>query len=223
MRKELETLLDVISTDEEIGTHGAMPLYASLASAIESKIPIPNSAYSDLSLKKERYQKAILETIPFLNAMSTESFRRLILFSEYINYSQREFGLAIKENYKLPVWCPEQREKRAIYLQHFQEEKPVLFNVKELEGETDVRSEYPWQWIDSMEKVSPKKAQKEIISVLSKKRNRNDFRPFHIRLLPMINKRGLEYVNAIVSNIEGKIPEKELVEIKRKIVVFEKK
>ena len=215
MRKESETLLKIIGTDEEVGTHGAVPRYIALVKAIEQGKDV-YGCFNGLNVNKGMYRQAVIELAPFLNQMSEGAFARLMFFSQELGFVDNELGKAIKGEYALPAWCEEQVGKRARFLQTFSKVKPRLFSYHELEKETEVREKYPWQWIDTMGEVNRETAQKEIIKQLCQTK---DFRPFYARIPFYVRKmpRGQEYLEGIMRGVKGKIPKTEFESMKEHI------
>ncbi len=215
MRKESETLLKIIGTDEEVGTHGAIPEYIALIHAIRLGKDV-YGCLPHLSLDRGMYRQAVMGLAPFMNQMSEGAFVRLMLFSQELGFVDRELGEVIKGEYALPAWCEEQVGKRARFLQTFSKVKPHLFSYHELEKETAVREKYPWQWIDTMGEVNGEIAQKEIIEQLCQTK---DFRPFYARIPFYVRRmlRGQEYLDGIMKGVKGKIPEAEFDRIKERI------
>jgi len=204
MIKESETLLRIIGTSQEVGTHAAVPEYMALTTAIKEGRDVYRH-FASASLDRELYRQAVIELVPFLNQMSYDSFSRLLGFMHDLEFdSDIDIGQAIKRGHALPNWCEEQLFKRAAFLQYFGKVIPPLYTLEELEKEEGVREKHPWQWIDAIRKGYPERAQSEII--LRLKQNPED-RGFYNRVPAFVHGLPEEFVEGILIGVKSKIPE----------------
>jgi len=205
MRPESEKLLQIIGTDAEVGTHGAIPRYLALAYAIQNGED--HHHVSGGMLDRGNYREAMMELPPYLDQMSGEAFSRLMHFAHCLEFDiDREVGMAIKKYPCFSDYYPDQIRKRANFLQAFTGLKPPLFSYEELQKEEKVREDYPWHWIDAVLEVNPDEATLETISQLISSQDNNP-------LLWRIHKytrevpNGDQYLDNIMDSIAGKIPE----------------
>jgi len=212
MSRESEKLLQVIGTDAEYGTHGAMPWHMVLACSVQAGRDIYHQ-FKGLRLEKEVYRRVMEETIPLFNQMSQPAFVRLLQFAEKVGFVNRDFGEKIKKSYVLPAWCEEQVGKRARFLQAFSGVRPQIFTLGELKEEKEVKAKYPWQWIDTVGESSPELARKEVVNQLIAS---PDLRPFYLRVSSMADHRG--YLEAVLKDIKGKVPVGRYADIRRRVV-----
>lgn len=162
------------------------------------------------------------DAIPFFNQMSEKAFGRLLYITQELDLLERSLGEAIKRAFVLPAWCAEQVGKRAQFVQNFNEITPPLFTEKELDEETEIRKEYPWQWIDAMKNVNTQRAQQEIIAQVSKT---NDIRPLDVRAgwYAQEMPQGQAYLRGIMKGIKGKIPPEKYAELEKTIALHRRK
>lgn len=180
MEKELVKLLQTIGTDEEYGTHGATYTYLILGEAIKSGREAPVFGKVD----SEKYERAIMDTVPILDQMSADAFGRLVSIVEDIgNPLFSNFGRAVKGAYVLQSYFPDQIEKRATFLLRFADVNPRLYTLQELQEEKAVREKYPWFWVGAVERDHPEIAAQEIINLLEKDPSKENLRMLRIRAL----------------------------------------
>jgi hypothetical protein len=214
MRKAAETLLKVIGTDREVGTHAAVPEFLALTTSIELNKDVYHH-FGNLCFNREEYRDALKELAPFFGQMSSPAFSRLMSFAQTLEFHLDIYvGTTIKDAYSLPSWDNEQIAKRAKFLQTFSRTNPPLYTLPELEEETQVRTSYPWQWIDAVRHNYPRRAKEEIITQLIKDPNSNSLL---WRIPALIKEMPKEYIQDILGKVKGKIPQKVFTKWERKI------
>lgn len=214
MRKATETLLKVIGTDAEVGTHAAVPEYLALSCAIKNGRDV-YAHFEKIGFDREEYRQAVKELTLFLNQMSQPAFSRLMFFTKELDFHlDQEVGKAIKSSYALPAWCEEQVQKRAELLQIFGRAKPPLYTLEELENEEQVKAKYPWVWFDAIRHNYPERAKEELVIQLAKCPNAQSF---FTRLPSLVRNMPREDMDSVLQRLRRKISEKEIYNLRREI------
>ena len=217
MRKETETLLRVIGTDKEIGTHGSCPIYLALAHAV-MKGEDTQGYLGRISLDKRGYRQAVMEIPAFFNQMTANAFFRLMGFTYYTGFHKdKRIGEKVKAG-DISVHEDGGVRKRLLRLETFSELTPPIYDVQELFGEREVKEEYVWNWIGLLGKVDPTAARREMVLKLTSRKN-PDYDGFRSHLFSFIYSLNGEAqkMRSLLRAIKGKIPEREFKKIVRDV------
>jgi hypothetical protein len=201
MNRELLTLLRVIGTDEEYGTHGAASMDSVLADAIRTGKDVHN-LFPRVRLDKGAQYAAVVGAIPLFNQMSESAFRRLLNFTNDVGFVNADLGRRIRDECVLPAHCKEQLGKRASFLQTFSRVRPKIFTLGDLREEEQVRAKYPWQWIDAANEIYSPAAQAEMANQLVVS---DDLRPFYLRVPDLRDTKGREYLDKVLQVAKGRL------------------
>jgi hypothetical protein len=145
-------------------------------------------------------------TVPILNQMSFEAFRRLTHMIEIIgNPLYASFGRAVKNEGVLCSYFDDQVQKRGLFIAEFCRLEPRLYNLNELNRETKVREKFPWHWISAVESDYPAVAAKEIVNVIERnKANKKEIDRLLIRAA-VAEGRELDCYSQVRTDLQGKV------------------